>query len=40
MNPMFEDFKITTRIAKLNLWLQILLGISLYLGLNYVATRH
>ena len=40
MNPMFEDFKITTRIARLNLWLQVLLGILLYLGLNYVATRH
>lgn len=40
MNPMFEDFKITTRVRKLNLWLQIALGFTLYIGLNFLAARH
>lgn len=35
-----DDFKITTRIRKLNLFAQVVLGVSLYLGLNYVAARH
>ena len=40
MNPRFEDFKVTTRVRRLNLWLQILLGILLYAGLNFLAARH
>ena len=36
----FDDFKITTRIRKINLWLQIILGITLYVGLNFLAARH
>ena len=36
----FDDFKITTRVRKLNLWLQIVLGVLLYVGLNYMAFRH
>lgn len=36
----FDDFKITTRIRKINLWIQILLGATLYLGLNFLAARH
>ncbi len=40
MNPIFEDFKVTTRIAKVNLWIQIVLGITLYCALNYLAARH
>ena len=36
----FDDFKITTRIRKVNLWLQILLGLMLYVSLNYMASRH
>ena len=32
MNGKFEDFKITTRVRSLNLWIQILLGIALYAG--------
>lgn len=36
----FDDFKVATRVRKLNLWLQILLGVSLYLGLNFLAARH
>ena len=36
----FYDFKTATRVRKVNLWLQILLGISLYLGLNFLAARH
>lgn len=40
MNGKFEDFKITTRVRSLNLWIQILLGIALYAGLNFAASRH
>ena len=40
MNGKFEDFKITTRVRSLNLWIQILLGIALYAGLNFAAARH
>ncbi len=36
----FDDFKITTRVRKINLWLQIILGVTLYLGLNFLAARH
>ena len=36
----FDDFKITTRIRKLNLWAQILLGLLLYVSLNYMASKH
>ncbi len=36
----FNDFEITTRVRKINLWIQIALGIVLYLGLNYMAYRH
>ena len=40
MSSRFEDFKVTTRISKINLWIQIVLGITLYCGLNFLATRH
>ena len=37
---MFDDFKFVRRAGRLNLWLQIGLGVVLYAGLNYVAARH
>jgi len=40
MNPKFEDFRIARRVRKLNLWVQIALGVLLYLGLNFAASRH
>lgn len=36
----FDDFKYTTRIRSLNLWIQIALGTILFVGLNFVAARH
>ncbi len=36
----FDDFKITTRVRKINLWAQIVLAIILYFGLNFLASRH
>ena len=36
----FDDFKVVNRIRHLNLWLKILLGITLYCGLNFLASRH
>lgn len=40
MSSRFEDFKMTTRISRINLWVQIVLGITLYCGLNFLASRH
>ena len=36
----FEDFRTTSTIRKLNLWAQIILGVTLYVGLNFLAARH
>ncbi len=36
----FEDFKFVTRFKRLNLMAQIALGLSLYIGLNFMAARH
>ncbi len=35
-----DDFKYTSRIRVVNLCLQIILGITLFLGLNYMSARH
>ena len=35
-----DDFKVTTRLRKINLWLQIVLGASLLFSLNYIAAKH
>ena len=35
-----DDFKSASRARKINLWLQIIFGIILYLGLNFMAARH
>lgn len=35
-----DDFKFTTRIRKINLWLQIVLGMTLFFSLNYIAAKH
>lgn len=40
MSENFDDFKYVRRIGRLNLWAQIILGVLLYAGLNYVAARH
>ena len=40
MSSRFEDFKTTTFISKINLWIQIVLGITLYCCLNYLALKH
>ena len=40
MSSRLEDFKTTTIISKINLWIQIVLGITLYCGLNYLALKH
>ncbi|MBO5255628.1 MAG: Gldg family protein [Opitutales bacterium] len=36
----FDDFRVTTKIRKINLWIQILLGFTLYVGLNFLSARH
>jgi len=36
----FDDFKTTTLVRRLNLWFQIFLGVTLFCGLNYLASRH
>lgn len=36
----FDDFKTTSVVRRLNLWAQIVLGVTLYLGLNFLAARH
>lgn len=36
----FEDFKVVVRFKKANLFLGIFLGLTLYLGLNFMAARH
>ncbi len=36
----FEDFKVINRIRKANLFVQIVLGVILFFGLNFVASRH
>lgn len=40
MSSRFEDFKVTTRIGRINLWVQIVLGVTLYCGLNFLVARH
>lgn len=35
-----DDFKTVSRARRINLWLQIILGTTLYIGLNFVAARH
>ena len=40
MSSRFEDFKVTTRIGRINLWVQIVLGITLYFGLNFLVAKH
>ena len=36
----FDDFRVTTKIRKINLWVQIILGFTLYVGLNFLSARH
>ena len=40
MSANFEDFKTTTRLGRINRIAQIVLGVSLYCGLNFLAARH
>ena len=35
----FDDFKTTSVVRRLNLWAQIVLGVTLYLGLNFFSRR-
>ena len=35
-----DDFKVASRVRKLNTWIQIVLCASLFVGLNFLAARH